>query len=104
MTETTDQTDRVKFSENSIGPWTTEWDRDSEETPVFAVVSAVAEASGADPLELPPLGRAIDPDALNELFTGRSESTVAEVTFQYADYDVTVRGNGEVHVRSAQHA
>ncbi|MCU4744792.1 HalOD1 output domain-containing protein [Natronoglomus mannanivorans] len=102
MTETTDQTDAVKFSENSIGPWTTEWNRDSEETPVFAVVSAVAEASGADPLELPPLGRAIDPDALNELFTGRSESTVAEVTFQYAGYDVTVRGNGEVQARTTQ--
>ncbi|WP_425494366.1 HalOD1 output domain-containing protein [Natronoglomus mannanivorans] len=71
---------------------------------MFAVVSAVAETNGTDPLELPPLGDAIDTDALNELFTGRSESTVAEVTFQYADYDVTVRGNGEVHVRSAQQA
>ncbi|MCU4973962.1 hypothetical protein OB955_14605 [Halobacteria archaeon AArc-m2/3/4] len=83
-------------------PCTTEWERDSEDTPVFAVVSAVTEASGADPLKLPPLGRAINPDALNELFTGRSESTVAKLTFQCAGYDVTVRGNGEVQARTTQ--
>ncbi|WP_317175806.1 HalOD1 output domain-containing protein [Halomontanus rarus] len=102
MTETTDQADTLEFTENATEPCTTEWDRDSEDTPVFAVVSAVAEASGADPLELPPLGDAIDPDALNELFTVRSESTVAKVTFEYAGYDITVRGNGEVQVRSIQ--
>nr|WP_317176116.1 HalOD1 output domain-containing protein [Halovivax sp. KZCA124] len=53
-------------------------------------------------VELPPLGRVIDPDALNELFTGRSESTVAKVMFEYAGYDITVRGNGEVQARTTQ--
>ncbi|MCU4744148.1 hypothetical protein OB955_14865 [Halobacteria archaeon AArc-m2/3/4] len=104
MAEMTDQTNTVAFSEDSIGPHTAAWDRESEETPVFAVVSAVAAASDADPLELPPLGDAIDPDALNQLFMTRSDSTVAKITFQYAGYDVTVRGNGEVGVRSAQQA
>ncbi|WP_276256725.1 HalOD1 output domain-containing protein [Halomontanus rarus] len=102
MAETTDQTDTVKFSENSIEPSMTKWDRDSEDTPVFAVVLAVADASGVDPLELPPLGDTIDPDALNELFMARSESTVAKVTFEYAGYDVTVRGDGEIQARTTQ--
>lgn len=79
---------------------TAEWKRGTEKTPVYAVVSAVAEASGLDMLELPPLYEAINPDALNELFTSRSEPAVGEVSFEYAGYDVVVRGTGVVEVRT----
>ncbi|WP_341850684.1 HalOD1 output domain-containing protein [Natronococcus wangiae] len=48
---------------------TGEWERDTENTLVYAVVSAVAEAEGTDPVELPPLYEAIHPEALNDLFT-----------------------------------
>lgn len=78
------------------------WERDTENTPVYAVVSAVAEAEDADPVDLPPLYNAIDPDALNDLFTSRPEQTVERVTFRYVGYDVVVRGNGEVLVHSEQ--
>ena len=79
---------------------TGEWEQGTENTPVYAVVSAVAEASGVDMFELPPLYEAINPDALNELFTSRSEPAVGEVSFQYAGYDVTVHGSGVVRVRT----
>lgn len=79
---------------------TAEWKRNTEKTPVCAVVSAVADASGMDMVELPPLYEAIDPDALNALFTGRSEPAVGQVSFRYAGYDVVVRGTGVVRVRT----
>ncbi|WP_222913399.1 HalOD1 output domain-containing protein [Natrinema sp. SYSU A 869] len=80
---------------------TAEWKKDTENTPVYAVVSAVSEASDLDMLELPPLYEAINPDALNELFTSRSEPAVGEVSFEYAGYDVVVRGTGVVEVRTS---
>lgn len=79
---------------------TGEWVRDTENTPVYAVVSAVAEVENTDPVELPPLYDAIDPEALNDLFTSRPDSALEQLSFQYAGYSVVVRGNGEVEVRS----
>lgn len=101
MPEMTAQKNTLEFSDNSVTAATKHWDQDSEDTPVFAVVSAVAEAKEVDALELSPLAEAINPEALNDLFTTRVESTVGEVSFQYAGYDVTVRGNGEVAVQAA---
>ena len=80
---------------------TAEWKQDTENTPVYAVISAVSDASGLDMFELPPLYEAIDPDALNELFTSRSEPAVGKVSFEYAGYDVVVCGTGVVEVRTA---
>lgn len=58
-----------------------------------AVISAVAEAKGLDPLEVgPPLAEVIDPDALDSLFRGG----VGTVTFEYAGYEVTVDDEGDV--------
>ncbi|MFA9427025.1 HalOD1 output domain-containing protein [Natronorubrum sp. A-ect3] len=79
---------------------TTEWDGDSENTPVYAVVSAVGDAEGADPVDLPPLYNAVDPEALNDLFMSRANSAVGTVEFEYAGYIVIVRGEGTVEVRS----
>jgi hypothetical protein len=55
--------------------------------PSAAVVEAVAEASGTEPLALPPLYDAIDPDALDALFgpsSGGTQSTVGTIEFVYA--------------------
>ncbi|MFP8958258.1 HalOD1 output domain-containing protein [Natrialbaceae archaeon A-CW3] len=76
----------------------TTWDRSSTNSPVFAVVSGIAEATGTDPLELPPLSNAIDPDALNTLVAARPSTTLQQVTFQYAGYEVVVDGDGEVRI------
>ena len=81
---------------------TAEWGRDGANTPVYTVVSAVAEVTDSDPVDLPPLYDAVDPEALNDLFTARADPTVDQVTFRYAGYSIVVRGSGEVQVRPAQ--
>ena len=65
------------------------------------VVLAVAEATGDDPLELPPLYDTIDPDALNKLFdssTGGAVGRSGRVEFAYAGCDVSVRADERVAV------
>ncbi|NHN48423.1 hypothetical protein G9464_12580 [Halostella sp. JP-L12] len=65
------------------------------------VLFAVAEAIGDDPLELPPLYDAIDPDALNKLFDSSAfgaERGDGTVEFAYAGCDVSVRADGRVTV------
>ncbi|WP_436345552.1 HalOD1 output domain-containing protein [Natronorubrum sp. FCH18a] len=99
MPEMSAQNNTIGVSENSLSSITSEWNQDSENTPVFAVVSAVAEVEGADPVELPPLYEAIDPEALNDLLTSRPEPVT--VSFQYAGYDVDVRGSGKVVVQAS---
>lgn len=54
------------------------------------VVNSVAVLENSDPVELPPLFDAVDPDALEAIFAkGRSGS----VKFSYAGYTVTVEFN-----------
>jgi hypothetical protein len=69
-------------------------------TPVVAVISAVAQVSGEDPFELPPLNNVINTDALNELVASERQTGLESVTFEYAGYDVVVTGSGEVKVTS----
>lgn len=58
-----------------------------------AVIEAVAEAKGVDPMALDtPLYDAVDLDALGRLFRDGS----GEVTFEYTDFRVTV--DSESHV------
>lgn len=63
-----------------------------------AVVEAVSEAEDAQPTELPPLFSAIDPDALDALFTSAGDEAVVtgSVQFRYAGYDVCVNEDGSV--------
>lgn len=70
-----------------------------------AVVEAIAEHEGVDPLDLErPLYEVIDPDALDSLFPddGSVASTAAgesSVTFAYEGCEVEVTGDGAVAVR-----
>jgi hypothetical protein len=69
-----------------------------------AVVEAVAEAEGISPTEMePPLHRAIDPDALNELFGPERSSPDGEfrVSFTYSGYEITVWGPERIEVQRA---
>lgn len=67
----------------------------------ITVVESVAEAAGVDPVDLPPLYTAIDPDALDQLFGKRlvSDTTaVGSVRFVYDGYEVTASAGGDVTV------
>src|SRR6056297_251275 len=64
------------------------------------VVEAVAEATGVDALDLTPLYRAVDPDALDAM--GRSQgrlSSALELRFRWQGCHVLVQADGEVLVR-----
>jgi hypothetical protein len=60
------------------------------------VLRAVAAVSGRSLLDLPPLQRVVDVDALNVLFGSRTD--VESLRLTYAGYDVLVEPT-RVHVR-----
>lgn len=67
------------------------------------VVRAVAAEDGVDETELPPLFGAIDPDALDSLFSSGplAARTSGTVRFTYAGYEVAVGAGGDVSVTTA---
>ncbi|MFD1515494.1 HalOD1 output domain-containing protein [Halomarina rubra] len=56
--------------------------------PSVAVVEAVANAEGCDPLDLPPLYDVVDPDSVDRLCPLNGGG---EITIRYHGYAVTVR-------------
>ncbi|WP_436910299.1 HalOD1 output domain-containing protein [Halosimplex marinum] len=70
---------------------------DDASTTVLSVLETVAAAERVDPVDLPPLADAVDPQALNDLFApAAGEGVPATVRFEYCGYEVTVRGVGSV--------
>jgi hypothetical protein len=67
------------------------------------VISAVADANGVQPLDLPPLYETIDPDTLDSLFRQTTESggVPDQITFTHSDCTVTVHDDGTVIVEKA---
>jgi hypothetical protein len=87
----------VIFSEET-GTYQTEFDGRTR-LPTEAVVYAVAEATETDPLDLPPLHSALDPDALNMLFetsTNGRPQTAITVSFEYADHQIVLKEHGSI--------
>ncbi|PSQ28626.1 hypothetical protein BRD03_02760 [Halobacteriales archaeon QS_9_68_17] len=72
------------------------YDRPDVGTVTEVVVSGLAAAADADPLDLTPLTASVDPDALDELF--RHASCDAMLTFEHDGYRVRVSGEGRVVV------
>lgn len=73
-------------------------DRTSDEHLSQAVVEAVADAEGVDPIELDvPLFAAVDPDALDALFREHDRS-LAMVQFVYHGYRITVYGDEQLEL------
>ena len=75
---------------------------DTSDDPISQqVIEAVADAKGVDPLDLPPLYDSVDPDALDSLFGhDGSSAAIASLTVEIGDCEVTIRGSGDVVVRS----
>lgn len=73
----------------------------TETKPSTAVVDVVATALGAAPTEIEPLYNAVDPDALDRIVVdpvADRDTTAVEVSFTFADREVTVEGAGAVVV------
>lgn len=67
-------------------------------SPSERVVTLVANRADADPLRLPPLYEAIDPDALDAFVRGVPDG---EVRFRYVGYVITVESTGTVHIEGS---
>lgn len=75
--------------------------RETDQSLSFAVVDAVATHEGVSVADLPPLGNAIDPDALDDLFEPKFDGSLrqgGEVTFDYCGYTVVVDASGRVDI------
>lgn len=86
------------------------YDRTSAGELATALVYAIAEAKGVDPIdhdEMPPLYEFIDAQALEESFFGPSgadtqRSEAGVVTFIYTGYKISLRADGWIFVYEAQ--
>ncbi|MFC7156141.1 HalOD1 output domain-containing protein [Halomarina halobia] len=76
-----------------------------ETPPSVALVLAVAEVEGVDPLELnDSLYASVDPECLDGLLRPRFDGTLrldGHVSFRCCGYHVTVAGDGSITVSSA---
>lgn len=75
-----------------------EWDRVGQ--PSTAVIEAVAEATGCDPTDLPPLYEVVDADALDALITRQDPlpDTEVRVQFVYDGVFVTVTNDDGIRI------
>ncbi|WP_254530076.1 HalOD1 output domain-containing protein [Natrinema gelatinilyticum] len=64
------------------------------------VIQTVAEREGVAPTDLPPLYDAIDPEALDSIFTAGQ----GHLVFPYYGYRITVSGDGRLDVDDSDDA
>lgn len=69
----------------------------ADDSPVTAVIDAVADGTDRSPLAMPPLSQAVDPDALDALLSTGDQQI--EVSFEYLGHEV-VATSDEVRVRA----
>ncbi|WP_178915566.1 HalOD1 output domain-containing protein [Natronomonas gomsonensis] len=80
-----------------------EYDSESDSSATEAIISALAEAVGVEPTNLPPLFDYVDPDALNALFEPSDSATNGDtlLSFQVDTWNVFVRSDGRIRVCDA---
>ena len=79
---------------------------DQQRSVSLAIITAIAEREGVDPIEIAPpryeaLYNVLNPEALDALFECREDGTPrtrGRVEFTFCDYDVVVTSEGTVEV------
>lgn len=76
------------------------YDQETDESIVFALVNALAEAQEVDPTDLPPLYDVIDPDALTNLLDrhGKEVDLNIVIGFRLGTWKVFVRADGRIRI------
>lgn len=88
-------TERARPGTDPRSEFRYEWHGD--QPPTIAFVEAVADATGRDPVEMPPLYEYVDADALNELLVGSSDRVgTTTVTVRYDDVTGRFNSDGEL--------
>lgn len=80
--------------------YVTQYDHSNHEPITELVIDAVAAVSGQDPLDLPPLYEAVDPDALELVVREPNAAPTRScfVGFTLGTWGVIVTGSGEIQV------
>lgn len=93
-------TEMTSPSTTSGEPFTVQHDRLGGQPLSVTIAQAVADYDGTDVTALEPLHHAINADALERLFEPRADGlrSGGRVSFEYADYLVTVEASGRVTV------
>lgn len=73
---------------------------DGPQTFVGTLITAVAEAAGVDPTDLPPLHHTIDLEALSKLFDEHdgAADTAVILSFEFESWNVFVRDDGRIRI------
>jgi hypothetical protein len=76
---------------------------ETDDSPAEAIITALADAAGIEPVELPPLYDYVDFDALNSLFERQQPTTDTDIilSFQIETWNVFVRADGRIRVCDA---
>lgn len=75
----------------------------SETEPSMAVVEAIADVTHSDPMDLAPLHRSVETDALDSLVSDADDPTLS-VSFEVEEFTVTVHGDGTIEIRPPERA
>ena len=80
--------------------YVTQYDHTNQQPITEVIIDAVATVSGTEPLELPPLYEAIDPDALELVVREPNAAPTRScfVGFTLGAWGVIVTGSGEIQV------
>ncbi len=80
--------------------YVTQYDHTNQQPITEVIIDAVAAVSGTDPLELPPLYEAVDPDALELIVREPNVAPTRScfVGFTLGTWGVIVTGSGEIQV------
>lgn len=72
-------------------------------SPTEVIIDALAEATGVDPTNLPPLFENIDPDAIDSLFDNSAGEAPVDtyLCFRVEDWNVFVHADGRIRVCDA---
>jgi len=80
--------------------YVTKYDSQQQQPITETVIDAIATVSGTDPLDLPPLYEAVDPDALELIVREPNAAPTRScfVGFTLGAWGVIVTGSGEIQV------
>lgn len=73
----------------------------TDESPSHAVIRAITEVKGVDPTEMAPLYEVIEPDALDAMFDGttQSEERNGLVSFRMDEFEIEITAARRVEIR-----
>lgn len=78
----------------------TNLDREAGDDPAMVIVNVLSQSVDVDPNELPRLYEAIDPDIINKLVDGNSNTggRPSILGFEYDRWNVFVNSNGRIRI------